>query len=218
MTEAQRDHFYFPAFSRCCRANNWRMAKGRLVCDPQSNPLLPELAQVWTYARQIAEADHRGIVVRDLRYACHIVALRTPKDSEKLTNQEVNRVVDLFNLLSDPDSLTFQSRWNDPSIAKRQSLVETIKKMVPYAYATHIANDLAQRSAASEYDWEREMPLGMLENLYNIAKKRNPRRSEPQWVGQASSRAGSSVASPHQFPKLEYVKKSPAPVTVEEPF
>ena len=213
MTEKQRDHFYFPAFTRCCHANDWRIAKGRLVCEPQSNPLVPELAQVWTYARQIAEAGHRGIVVRDLRYACHIVALRTPKDSEKLTNAEVNRVVDLFNLLADPDSLEFRSRWDNPQIAKRQSLVETIKKMVPYAYATHIAKDLAQRHG--EYDWEREMSLEMLENLYNIAKKRNPRRSEPERVNRVTTRPAQFAPAPGQFQKLEYVKKK---TQVTQPF
>lgn len=33
MTESQKFRFYFPAWSRCVRANGWHMVKGRLQLD-----------------------------------------------------------------------------------------------------------------------------------------------------------------------------------------
>ena len=199
MTDDQRTRFYFPAWNRCARANNWRMAKGRLTAEePHGDILIPELAQVWNCARQLADQEHRGITPRDLRYGCHIVAIQRPKRSESLTNSEVNRVVDLFNRLADTNSESLQaaSRWADPTIAQRQSLIAAIEKLSPHAYVAEISFD-----QCGTRDWK-SVSIESLQCFLRTVKNRNPKRTfEPQRRRDVEQKS---------FSKLEYVKQ-PAP-------
>ncbi len=206
MTDSQKFKFYFPSWNRCAKANSWKMSKGRLVAEPQSNSLLPELSQVWTYARQIADREHRGIEPNDLRHGCHIVALRHDKSSEQLTNKEVNRVVALFDLLADPDDLAARIKWENPENSDKASLIAAIKARAPYAYVAAIAQD-----QCGTKDWE-SLQTWQLQNLLRTVNKRKPNFPRPQ-------RPSFKPNGPIQ--KFQYIKKTtPAapPKNDNEPF
>lgn len=149
MTEAQKFHFYFPAWNACVRAHGWRKEKGRLVgaglstLDPR--PSTEELAKVLTFAHQRAITAGRSVTTEDLRHAAHIVALGRDKSSADLTNAEVDRVVTLFKLLADPDNLSVRLDWDaylrgeDPGSVKR---VEFYIRKCPEAYVRSLSASL----------------------------------------------------------------------------
>ncbi len=156
MTEAQKFHFYFPAWTACVKANGWRKEKGRLqlsgqqaeVGDQTSDfrpPTSEELAKVLTFATQRALTAGRSLTVDDLRHGCHVLALGRDKSSEDLTNTEVDRVVCLFKLLADPDDLTARLAWDayergeDPGAVKR---VEYFIRKCPDAYVRAVSHGL----------------------------------------------------------------------------
>lgn len=143
MTDAQKFHFYFPAWNACVKANGWRKVKGRLQiaeCEMRS----AELNQVLVFAEQRATMALRGLSTDDLRHGCHIVALGKDKSSADLTNAEVDRVVTLFQLLTDPDDLTARLAWDayqrgeDPGAVKR---VEYFIRRCPEAYVRAVSAD-----------------------------------------------------------------------------
>ena len=193
MTDAQKYKFYFPAWNRCARNNFWTMTKGRLNAEPQENPLIPELAAVWTYALQIARDEHRGVVPDDLRHACHIVAIGRDKSSEKLTNREVNRVVELFDMLADPDDVTARMRWENPELAEKQGLIKSIKEKAPEDYIRKISED-----KFGTMSWE-DLDVHKLRQLVITVTNRRPTWSGP--------RPKTFTPRP-AIQKLEYIKKN----------
>jgi hypothetical protein len=205
MTDAQKYGFYFPAWGKLVRAQNWRMRKGRLVVDePVFDPTLPELQQVWAYARQIAAREHRGIEPDDFRHACHIVAIQKNKSSADLDNKEVNRVVALFDHLADPDNLAAASKWLHPEIAERAGLIEALKRRAPEAYIRTIS-----ASVAGTKEWE-NLPNSGLKKLYRLLATRKPTWNKPveqqrREVAKASHQPSTLNSQP--FPKLQYIKK-----------
>jgi hypothetical protein len=142
MTDKQRKLFYFPAWHRCCAANNWVEVKGRMAEDARrTDPDAPEMAVIWTMATQAAEARHSAVTVDDLRHACHALALGKDKSCTDLTNPEVQRVVDLFEYLAAPDNLDMCMKWQDPRLSQKRSLISYIKRRAPEQYICAIARD-----------------------------------------------------------------------------
>lgn len=200
MTDKQFKCFYLPAWTRCMSANQWRMSKGRLICEPQSNPLVLELSQVWNCATGIAVLDHRGVEPNDLRHGCHIIALGRDVSSKRLNNKEVNLVVALFDRLADPDSLRACARHSDPTIAQREGLIKAIQAKAPHAYVAQISLD-----QCGTKDWE-SVSIEHLQNFLRTVSNRRPTFTRP-------------TPPQREFPKLEYVKASaPAPKEENEPF
>lgn len=212
MTEKQKFKFYFPAWNRCARANNWIMKKGRLVAEePSPDITLPERAQVWTYARQLAALEHRGITPNDFRHACHIVALKRDKSSAQLDTREVNRVVALFDLLADPHDLQARMNWENPENKERASLIARLKKLAPEAYIIHLTTDLWDTKA-----WQ-DLQQWQLVKLVRLLQTRKPAWNRPR-PKTFTPRPATHKQPARQFPKLEYViKKNDAPKT-DHPF
>jgi hypothetical protein len=145
MTDAQKFHFYFPAWTACVKANGWRKVKGRLDLNSQPSTLnSPELTKVMTFAEQRAAMARRGLEIDDLRHGAHWLALGKDKSSQDLTNAEVDRVVTLFKLLANPLDLNARLAWDayergeDPGAVKR---VEYFIRRCPDAYVRAVSAD-----------------------------------------------------------------------------
>lgn len=155
MTEAQQRSFYFPAWNRCTRANDWRMERGRLVGKRAASHGGPETSalyeRVWIAAEELARRQARSVTAEDLRHACHVVALGRDKSSKELRNAEVDRVVGLFRVLQDPDDLDALLDWLHPENGERKRLVAAIKAAAPHAYIDRICR--------SRSDWNYEPPF-----------------------------------------------------------
>lgn len=143
MTEAQKFKFYFPAWTACVRANGWRKEKSRLVLDASKQ--CEELNKVLTFGTQRALTAGRSLTADDLRHGCHVLALGRDKSSEDLTNAELDRIVTLFQVLTDPDNLTSRLKWDayergeDPGAVQR---VEYFIRRCPDAYVRAVSHGL----------------------------------------------------------------------------
>jgi len=182
MTEKQRKFFYFPAWNRCASANDWRMAKGRLVADLDNQAAdcerWPELAyglylRVTQAAFIRAEQLHRGVTAEDLRHACHIVCFGRDKSSEDLSNHEVNRVVVLFRLLSEPEDLDAVMDWLNPDQADKRALVQFLKKLAPEGTLCAIS-----RNAYHTIYWE-DLDVQQIRWILKQVKNRKAETARP---------------------------------------
>ena len=157
MTEAQRKHFYIPAWLACARVNDWRMVGGRLLadlaaqrerCNQIPEPAAGVLFDVLAAAEKLARQDHCAVTADHLRHACNLVGTRREAQgvrhegvlsSNKMTNGQLSQVVNLFNLLADPDDLTAVMHWLNPEEADRASLADHIAKLAHEAQLRAIA-------------------------------------------------------------------------------
>lgn len=140
MTPAQHRRFYLPAWSACAKACQWNTqagiwGPGRVTESVEDRDLI---AKVLACAKQLAQREHRGPRTDDFRHACHIVAIGKNKSSLDFTNDEVERVVALFRVLTDPSNLTWLADWADPLVAKKRNLIAAAKSKAPEAYVVAI--------------------------------------------------------------------------------
>jgi hypothetical protein len=223
VTANQQRKFYFPQWNDCCKANAWRMSKGRLVGQREErfgHGEADHLYQaVWDVAEILAQREHRSVTPTDLRHACHIVALESEKvgsvaprgplpspggegarradegeralakrdfkliSSRDLTTAQTNRVVRLFEILTDPDDLAAMLAWTDPGADKRQSLVRWINSMnVPEAYICEVAKIFS----SFNYPYWADLDLAQLTSLARLLKK----RIDAKQVGSVPARQG----------------------------
>ena len=165
MTPKQRTRFFFPAWNQACRALGWRMAEGRLVTDPAR--LNEHARKVLEIATAMATRTHRAPVLDDLRHAVYVAVLGQDKETEKLRNHEVDRIVSYFQLLADETNLAADIRLSNPDIAEREALVARIVRLkVPFA----VIEEICRRSFAPVYSsphWQ-QLPLPNLRALLGI--------------------------------------------------
>ena len=141
MTESQRLNFYFPAWNRL-----WKTLKVLTLEQMEERfrsahgPACELGLKVITVARQIANSQ---VTAEELRHACNVVATAggsgSPKASCKGMNHgEVQRVVALFDLLAEPDSIKASMAWGDPDDASKRGLIAVIQKAAPEGLLAHI--------------------------------------------------------------------------------
>ena len=162
MTPSQRKSLYFPAWQRCAKANSWQMVEGRLLAVPAEqleafagwpDPAGPVGTEVVTTAQNLATHEHRAITAEDLRHACnHVATTGRTVSSGKLTNKEINRAVDLFNLLTDPWNLTCVAAWLNPADAERASYLSFLPKQTLDAVLRRIATNAFDTSEYEKLD------------------------------------------------------------------
>lgn len=149
MTPDQRKHFYFPAWHRCSKANAWQMVDGRLlaVLDEQltlfatwPDPAGPLACEIVRQAINLAHHEHRAPTAEDLRHACNAAATagRTTS-SGKLTNKEINRCVNLFDLLTDPWNLHNVTTWLHPEDGEKRLYLAYLRRQASEAILTQIS-------------------------------------------------------------------------------
>jgi hypothetical protein len=181
VTIAQQKRFYFPAWNQCADRNDWVMVKGKLLATrPEAGGLAEAdqlLQKIWTAADKIAREAHRAITATDLRHACHIVALGKDCSSHEMTNNQTDRVVNLFRLLANPDDIKAARAWSDPEEAERNRLTWSIKKMAPEAYISAICENRHDWNYTAPF-WE-DLPLAQLRQLAMTLRNRVANRKEP---------------------------------------
>jgi hypothetical protein len=174
MTEKQRKFFYFPAWHKCAKANDWVMVKGRLLAnvdtqreefDRWPEPAREQVLKVLNYADKLAWHQNRSVTAEDLRHACNIAAA-AKQSSDKLDNKETNRVVVLFQLLADPDDLNAVMDWEHPENVERKSFVAFLKKRAKETTIVAIS-----KRAFKTIFWE-DLELGKLRWLAKTLKGR----------------------------------------------
>jgi len=202
MTEAQRTRFYFPAWGKACHANDWHMVKGRLLAKRAKQHGVPDVdalyQSIWNAAEALALQAHRAVTAEDLRHACHVVAVGRDKSANDLTNGEVDKVVNLFRLLAEPDDLDAILAIQHPENSERTRLVHSLKKRAPEAKLLAIARNLKTWSGEWEPPFWEDMPIEALKTLSRIIA-----RDQKQW--------NQPVAAPPVAAPL-------ASAAVEEPF
>jgi hypothetical protein len=146
VTDKQSKFYYFPAWGRVVDAHDWRMAKGRLVGKRQDRHGLEETTglyqMVWDAAELVARKEARAVRPDDLRHGCHLVALAKDKSSADFSNAELDRVVTLFRVLTDPDDLDAIMAWCNPEIRERERMLWFIRERCVEGYVRSICNQI----------------------------------------------------------------------------
>lgn len=170
--------FYFPRWNRCARAHGWTMAEGRLQGARLDNFGGPEVnglyQRVWSAALELSRQHCSAPTADDLRHGCTVVALGRHKSSKSFTQKELDRVTDLFALLTNPDDVGAMMRWNDPDIGSRKRLVWAIGHAAPAGYVTAIAADKFGTKVWEHLDNEQ------LRQLLMTLKERQRRWNQPR--------------------------------------
>ena len=165
MSVNQRKRFFFPAWNQACQALGWKMVEGRLVTA--SRPLNQHAQRVVDVATQMAVRSHRAPELDDLRHAVYVIVLGRDKDTVKLANGEVDRIVSYFKLMVDEVNIAADVRLNNPAIAEREALVAKIRRLkIPFA----VIDQVCRRSFDPVYSpphWD-QLPLPNLRALTGI--------------------------------------------------
>lgn len=182
MTPKQEKLFYFPAWHRCAKARGWTMRKGRLIVDldaqRKESERWPEtvealLHQVVENAQYLARQDHRAPTADDLRHACNMVATAT-KSSARLTNKQVNRVVCLFRILTDPEDLDAMNDWLYPDHAERRSMIAFLRRKAP----DYVIREIAGNLPGGTIYWQ-DLDMQRLRWIAGQLKNRPPSQKPP---------------------------------------
>ena len=131
-----------------CRVNHWRWSKGRLVAEAVRDAGQHHAA-VWTLAERIADKHCRAVVADDLRHACHVYAVGRDVSHGNFSNEQLSRLFLLWGnerglpgLLIEPDHVQSQIFWDDPALAKKESLIRAIKALARDEYICKITADI----------------------------------------------------------------------------
>ena len=167
--------FYGKLWGRACKANGWRMDRGRLQGRTSGNELVLKIALL---AEQHALAQHRAVTVEDLRRACTAHAAGRFCSTKDLTNREFDSLIPLLKLLADETDIGASVRLADPDIGERERLVITIRKRAPEGKVLAIAKNLNTWAGQWEPPHWENMPIPGLKLLLKILvreqKKWNP--------------------------------------------
>lgn len=170
MTPAQSRRLYFPAWHEAFKAN-WRKDRGSVIrLERSANPTLA--SQLEGIGGQWAHAAVRALQERDLRYAVHVVALGSAKDSQDLTNDQLDRVLARFRLLADPDNLAAVVAVDHPEKAARERLEWAVTNLgLPEAYIRQVSR---QFGSAEWRDLDDSKLRGLIGKLRARAQSRAP--------------------------------------------
>jgi hypothetical protein len=166
MTDKQRQRFFFPAWNACCRSLGWKMIDSRLITGDVA-ALNQHAQRVVAVATAMAARTHRAPVLDDLRHAVYVIVLGRDKDTLKLSNGEVDKIVSFFKLMVEETNLEADIRLNHPAIAEREALVVKIQRLkVPFA----VIDQVCRRSYAPVYTaphWD-QLPLPNIRALLGV--------------------------------------------------
>ena len=144
MINAGQNSKYWRRWGVVCAKNHWRWAKGRIVAEA-FRAGGQHHAAVWGLAEAMAEQDCRAVVADDLRHACHIHAAGRDLSHSAFSNDQFSRLLllwgderDFPGLLIVPDHVRSQMFWDDPLLAKKDSLIRSIKRLAKDEYICKI--------------------------------------------------------------------------------
>lgn len=109
MTDAQRTRLYFPAWHLGFRASWEKDLTGALILSQVG--ALNDWAGEVDLAARVRICRHSVPTADDLRKAGHLVAVGRPMSSKEMTNRQLDRVLVLWRLLTDPTDLHAVIAW-----------------------------------------------------------------------------------------------------------
>lgn len=182
MTDKQTS-YYRALWNKARKANAWHMQNCRL--QNAELPVLRSFSEgvpaidnepeklrrvVITVAHQVARKEHRAPVERDLRLACHHVAIGRACSSAKISGKEFTRVKALLQVLADPLDLAALNEWLHPENDIRRRLLQRIKQThTPEAIIRAISEN-----ACGIRDWD-QLDNEDLTRLANILESKQRR-------------------------------------------
>jgi len=98
----------------------------RRLLPRADRPFNTDLERIEELAAQLAAAEHRAPVERDLKHATTTVALGLPKDSKHFTWRDTNALLDFFQTLINPGDLATAVKILDPAAAHRAEMLAKI--------------------------------------------------------------------------------------------
>jgi hypothetical protein len=104
---------------------------------------------IWKIAEALADQSCRAVSADDLRHACHIHALGKDVSHKDFTNAQFDRVLlllgnerDIPGLLIEPDHIKSQTLWDNPDIARKDSLIRSLRAAASHKYICAITQDV----------------------------------------------------------------------------
>ena len=165
MLTASQITYYGKLWGRACKANGWRMDRGRLQGRTSGNELV---LKIFLLAEQHALAHHRAVTIEDLRRACTAHAAGRFCSTKDLTNREFDSLISLLKLLADETDIGASVRLGDPDIGERERLVINIRKRAPEAKVLAIARNLNTWAGMWEPPHWENLPIPGLTLLLTI--------------------------------------------------
>jgi len=158
---------YGKRWGAVCRANGWRMDRGRLQHSGSGGAAASPLhGQVWALGEQHAAQNSRAITVEDMRKACVAQVTGRYQSAKDLTNAQFDRLLTTFRLLIEPDDIEAGLDRDDPARARERQLDRFIGDVAPEAYVRTIV-----RSMFHEADWQ-NLSVSDKQRLANILRAR----------------------------------------------
>ena len=172
MTDKQHKYFYLRAWTQAFAAN-WQRDRGTLLRKEGRSGT--RLDQVEDVAAERAWKRTSRVTAEDLRHACHVVAIGHDKSSLDLNNRELDKLVSLFRILTDPDDLNAQIALDNPEVEARRRLEWSVEHCgLDDAYMLHIVH-----SKFGTKNW-RSLPDPQLRQLVVTLKNRHPSPKSPE--------------------------------------
>jgi len=163
MTPAQLKSLYFPAWNRAFRAV-WYL-DSKLIQRHQSHDDNPWADQVETAGNAIARKAHIPLSQEHLRHGAHLVAFGRDISSKSLTNKQLDKVLALFALLTDPNDISASIAWDDKSTHNRDRVLASLTHF-PENYIRQISLDKFHR-----YDWTQLTTLQCVQLLMTVSQR-----------------------------------------------
>jgi hypothetical protein len=165
-------------------ANHWKGPGGLVDMDGLE---LRKIRSEWhrqtiAFAGTLARQAGRSITAEDLRKGCYWLALGEPKSHKQFDNDDLDRVLNVFRLLVDPEDLAALLVWNDyqqggkPGERKRHIWFVKEGCRAPLAYVNAILDD--QVEFYKDRDFER-FDLARLRALTRTLKNRHAKFHRP---------------------------------------
>ncbi len=201
MTQRQRIHLYFPAW-RSAFAANWSNQRGQVSL--LESPANAELARkIDTLAKQRAADEFRAPSGDDLRHMTHLLVLGRPVSSNDLGNRDLDRVLNTFRLLANPDNLQAVMEEQAPDAADRKRMEYAVRNCGwPEAYVLHVCRE---KFGTSRWD---SLPLARLHQLVITLKAR--RRARLGSTSAAPFPGAPPIARPNATPRRSRIPSPPA--------
>ena len=173
LSAAQIQH-YGKRWGAVCKANDWRMQRGRLHPNGRASAgRSPLHGETFALAEQHARANSRAVTVEDLRRAAGARITGRFQSAKTLANAQFTRLLTLFKLLIDPDDLGAMLGWLDPERDRARYLESFIRAAAPEAYTRAICEDRFKTG-----DW-RQLGPSDLTWLANTLRKRRAKLDQP---------------------------------------
>jgi hypothetical protein len=148
MISGQQNNKYWRRWGAVVRANHWRWIKGRLVPEGVRDAGDHHLA-VWRRAKTFADQSCRAVIADDLRHGCHVHACGRDISHDHLDNDQFDRLLLLWGnerkirgLLIEPLDILAQAHWDDPLLAKKESLIDHIAAFATEQHIRAITSDI----------------------------------------------------------------------------